>query len=618
MTRLTILATSALGGLLFLSGPAFAQSGSTWASDAPPANPSGVVVTASRLPGALADTPDAYVIDRAQIESRGAVFAADLLAAVPGAVVGENGFGGPSSLSLRGASSDKTLVLIDGVPVNDPSQPQAGFDFSSLDLASTQRIEVLSGPQGALWGSDAIGGVVSITSLEPNGVSLAGEAGSLATYREVASAGVSASAYAAGVAYSGFRTAGVPNADEKFGNTQPDGFNDATVALNVRFDPTDRISLDARARYVHSSDEYDLFSNPRYVSDPTASSVTKSETGYARARVKDMLGFDQELRVDLMGIDRDYYGRYPFGARGDQQAVRWSSTRQTPLWGLQWGLEYKRSAENTGGGPVSRTDDGAFLIGRFSPSDRLSVTASVRQDQYQGFSGQTTGRGQVSYKLGAGFSILASASQGFNAPSVYEITYPCRECVLPGPPKGLKAEQALGEDAALDWRSADGAFGGRVTAFGLSVANQIDYVYPRGYVNLSSADSAGLEFSGDARLGHGLSLRVSYSHIEGVEGTGPAELLRIPRDSGAGSADWQGELWGHKAQGEIGFRGQDQAEDYYGALAPYMIAYANLRYEVMPHLAVTARVENLGNTHYEQSYGYGEAGRMALIGLSWR
>ncbi len=98
-----------------------------------------------------------------RLNRAGAVFAADLLATVPGANIGENGFGGTSSLGLRGASSDKTLVLIDGVPVNDPSQPQGSFNFSSLDLASTQRIEVLSGPQGALWGSDAIGGVVSIT-----------------------------------------------------------------------------------------------------------------------------------------------------------------------------------------------------------------------------------------------------------------------------------------------------------------------------------------------------------------------------------------------------------------------------------------------------------------------
>jgi vitamin B12 transporter len=610
MSRFLILTTTALSGAFVLTVPALAQT-------APETGPE-IVVTAARLPEPLAVTPDAYVIDRSQIESRGAVFAADLLATVPGAVIGENGFGGTASLSLRGASSDKTLVLIDGVPVNDPSQPQAGFDFSSLDLASTQRIEVLSGPQGALWGSEAIGGVVSITSIEPNGVSLGGEAGSLATYRTIASAGVSTSTYAAGVSYSGYRTAGVPNADEKFGNTQDDGFNDTTVSLNARFDPTDAISLDARLRYVHSAEEYDVFSDPRFVYDSTASTVSDNESGYLRARIKDVLGFDQELRADLMGIDRNYYGQYPFGARGDQEAIRWISTRQTPLWGLQWGLEHKRAAENTGDGLVSRNDDGAFLIGRFSPGERLSVTASVRYDQYSGFSGQTTGRGQVSYKLDGGFSLLASASQGFNAPSVYEITYPCLECTVPGPPKGLKAEEAVGEDAALDWRSPNGAYGARVTLYGLNVTNQIDYIYPIGYLNLSSSDSAGLEFSGQAGLGRGFSLRASFAYIQGVDGTGPAELARIPRNSGSGSLDWQGSLWGHGARGELGFRGQDQAQDVYGELRPYMIAYATARFDLTPHLALTGRVENVANSHYEQAYGYGEPGRMLLIGFSWR
>ncbi len=424
--------------------------------------------------------------------------------------------------------------------------------------------------------------------------------------------------YALGVTYSGFRTAGVPSADEKYGNTQDDGFNDTTVALNARFDPTDRISLDARVRYVRSAAEYDVFDDPRFVEDSTASVVNESESGYVRARVKDVLGFDQEVRVDLTGIDRSFYGMFPFSARGDAEAVRWTATHQEKLWGLQVGAEHKRDAQNTGDGLVSRNDDGAFIIGRVTPIDRLSVTASVRQDQYQGFTGQTTARGQAAYEIGWGLTALGSIGQGYKAPSVYEITYPCLECTVVGPPKGLKAEQALGEDLAVDWRSADGKIGGRVTAFGLNVDHQIDYEFPVGYLNLSSVRSTGLEVSGDIKLEHGVSLRVAYTHIEGLDGTTPAQLLRIPRDSGSGSADWGGELWGHKAGAEIGFRGQDQATDFDGPLQPFMVAYANAHFEVTKHLSLTARVENIANTHYEQSFGYGEPGRMVLVGFSWK
>jgi vitamin B12 transporter len=320
-----------------------------------------------------------------------------------------------------------------------------------------------------------------------------------------------------------------------------------------------------------------------------------------------------------MGIDRGYFGQFPFSARGDQQVLRWSATRQTQTWGLQFGAEHKRAAENTGDGLVSRNDDGAFAIGRWSPDDRLNLTVSVRQDQFQGFGGQTTARGGAAWRLGGGFTLLGSAGQGFKAPSVYEITYPCLECTVAGPPKGLKPEQALGEDAGLDWAAADGATRARVTLFGLNITDQIDYLYPVGYLNLSHARSAGLEFSGQRQLGQGFVLRASFAHIEGVDGTGPVQLRRIPRDSGSGSLSWHGQAWaGHGAQAEVGFRGQDQAQDGAGVIQPFMIAYATGRLELTPHLSLTARVENLANSHYEQAYGYGEPGRMVLFGLSWK
>ena len=131
--------------------------------------------------------------------------------------------------------------------------------------------------------------------------------------------------------------------------------------------------------------------------------------------------------------------------------------------------------------------------------------------------------------------------------------------------------------------------------------------------------TAGLEFSGERRLGAGWLVRGSFAAIHGVDGTGPAQLLRVPRDSGSGSLSWQGQAWGGRAaQAEIGFRGQDQAQDYAGVLHPFMIAYARASLTLTAHLSLTTRIENLGNTHYEQAYGYGEPGRMMLVGLSWR
>ena len=126
-----------------------------------------VIVTAARLPSSPDVITGAHVIDRAEIEARGVGFAADLLSTVPGVSLARTGaFGGTAAIRIRGASPDKTLVLIDGVPVNDPSDPNGPFDAGALQAADLERVEILSGPQGSLWGSEAIGGVVAFTTRE--------------------------------------------------------------------------------------------------------------------------------------------------------------------------------------------------------------------------------------------------------------------------------------------------------------------------------------------------------------------------------------------------------------------------------------------------------------------
>ena len=169
--------------ILYATAAAVLLPVSAWAQTPPDDDLPEVVVTATRLLAIVADTPGARIIDRATIDQRGAVFAADILGDVPGLSVYRAGLGGVTSVRIRGASQDKSLVLVDGVPVNDPSQPAGGFDFAGFDLTDVERIETLSGPQSSLWGSDAIGGVIAFTSRELNGLRAGLEAGSFDTRR---------------------------------------------------------------------------------------------------------------------------------------------------------------------------------------------------------------------------------------------------------------------------------------------------------------------------------------------------------------------------------------------------------------------------------------------------
>ena len=575
-----------------------------------------VTVTAARLPALLARTPDAYVVTGDQIDRRQSTFAADILAQVPGVSISENGaFGGASSLRLRGASSDKTLVLIDGVPVNDPSAPAGGFDFSSLDVAEVERIEVLTGPQGALWGSDAIGGVVALTSRETDGVRVFAEGGSLNSYREGVALGRAAPAYAMGLSVSTYRTDGVSKADERDGNTERDGFNTTTVSANLRANLLeDRVILDARGRFNTAATEYDGFGGPTGVIDSNDASDVRTASGYVRARIRDVLGFDQELRVDLLELDRQYHGAFPFGANGGEQVYRWSAQRRSARWGVAFGAERQDAWENTGDGRQARATNGGYAIGRWSPIAPLTLTGSLRRDDPQAYRGQTTSRIAAAYEAGGGFTLTGSVGQGFKAPSIFETTYPCFECAAPGANAHLRPERAEGWDGGVAWRSPDGALRAQATYFSLRVRDQIDYLYPTGYLNIERVRSTGVEAGGQARLPRGFQLNASYTHDDAVDGTTGARLLKVPRDTGSGSLSWRG----HGLTGELGVRAQAAEPDVDGVVKPFAVAYATASYALRRDLTLTARIENLGNSHYQEAFGYGETGRMVMVGLRWR
>jgi vitamin B12 transporter len=606
MLRSTLLAT-------LLGGPALVLLSQTAAQAQVAVGE--LTVTASRLPSPLSRTPDAYIVTEDLIDRRQSALATDLLATVPGVSFTQSGpFGGVATVRLRGAASDKTLVLIDGVPVNDPTAPAGGFDFSTLDIADISRIEVLTGPQGSLWGSDAIGGVIALTSREPSRLRASVEAGSLATYRETASIGRSSEAYAVGASVSAFRSAGISKADVHDGNSERDGFNNTTLALNGRFALNDRVRLDARARYNHAAVEYDGFGVKTGVADSNDNSDTDTATGSLSAQIRQVLGFDHELRVDLMGLDRQTHGTFPFNAKGDQQIWRWSAKRQTATYGLAFGLEHKLAGENTGDGRQTQSADSAYVIGRWIPTRKLNLTVSLRRDDPQHYAGQTTARTAVAYEVGAGFTLNGSVGQGFKAPSIFQTTYPCFECASPGPAKNLRPERAEGWDLGWAWRSQDGAVQLEATYFDLRVRDQINYAFPNGYSNIDRVRSTGVEVGGETRLGGGWSVRGSYTHDDAVDAKTAKPLIRVPKNNASGSIAWQGGGW----QADFGVRGQSQTPDSNGPIRAFTVAYAAASFGVTPHLSVTGRLENLADARYQEAFGYGEAGRTVMIGLRWR
>jgi vitamin B12 transporter len=577
-----------------------------------------VVVTATRLPSSITNAPDVEVITDKDIRRHQATFAFDVLALLPSVEITRSGaFGGVTSIQLRGASSDQTLVLVDGAPMNDPTAPAGGFDFSSLDLADVKQIEVLPGPQGALWGSDAIGGVVSITTREPDGWSGSAEGGSFGTLRAAASAGVSRTRQALGASVAWYDTGGISKADAIYGNTERDPFHSFTAQANGRASLTDAVSLEARVRYNKAFAALDSFGGPVGVIDGPDTQHERTVSGFVRADIKGFLGFDHELRVDGMDMDRlndSFFGGFdfPFEAKGRRLDYRWTATRSDRRLGdLLLGAELLDAREDTGSGVQTSRNWAGFAIWRFQPLHGLTTTLSLRRDEPRDYQGVTTARGAAVYELGSGFSLSGSVGQGFKAPSIFQTTYPCFECLPPGPAKGLRPERALGWDVTLAWRSPDGRTTLKATAYRLAVHDQIDYIYPQGYVNLSRTRTIGLEADAETELGHGFSLQARYAHADGRNLETDTPLLRLPSDSGSASLAWQGQ----KASAAVTLRAQSSAADVYGTIRPFAVVDVTGAYALTRRISLTARIQNLADVHYQEAFGYGEPGFGLFAGI---
>lgn len=606
--RSILLTTAALAAALPLSAAR---------AETDPATLPEVVVTATRLPAIVADTPGARVVDAQTIERRGAVFAADILADIPGLSVYRAGFGGVASVRIRGVSQDKSLVLVDGVPVNDASQPAGGFDFSGFDLGDVERIEVLSGPQSSLWGSDAIGGVIAFTSRELDGLRAEAEAGSFSTLRGRLAVGRANEQWAVGAFVSRFDSDGFSAADAANGNTEDDGFENTTVGLNGRFAFDQKVSIDGRLRWSDSFAELDGFGPV----DAADTATTENRSGFARLRAGDVLGLDHQITVAASEIERESVSAYPSVYQGQRTLWRWQadSRDQNAVLTYAFGAEREESEADLNGRTAGLGTTSVFGVARYRPSERLTLNLGLRQDETDDFGGEITGRASAAFAFGAGFVLSGAYGTGFKAPSVAQSV--CDFCfVLPTThPAALVPETAKGGEIALGWTSADRKIDGRLTLYRLEVEDQIDGFFDSGtyefyYVNIDQTRTDGLEFEGFATLGGGWDLSLAYAWTDAMDLGAGTPILRVAEHSGSVTLGWSGE----RLSGALTVRAEGEMPDSGGMRDGFAVANLNGAWTVNDRVSLTARIENLTDTHYQQLRGYGEAGRSAYVGIRLR
>lgn len=577
-----------------------------------------IVVTALAAPQPQAEAGRALtVVTRADIDRAQQASLADLLAVTPGITTTRTGgIGQPTALRLRGAEDAQTLVLIDGVRVNDPASPGAAFDFGTLLTGLVDRVEVLRGPASVTWGSQALGGVVNVsTDLVATGVE--GEYGTHDRARVIGHGSIGGDALRLSAAGGWFRDGGV---SAFRGGNEPDGFEQWAGRLRVSALLSPSLSVAAGGYYADSFVQYDGFPPPFYsFADTPQSSRTKQAVGYASVTL--VTGpLRHKLTASLSDTARDAFdgATRDFAIRGRTQRFAYQGDAAlSPALRVVFGAEHEWSRLKDAARQSSAIQSG-YLQLVAKPWAALTLTAGARIDDHRSFGRHATFAGSAALALAPATTLRASFAQGFKAPTLVQLFSAY------GNP-ALAPESADAFDVGLDHRGQ--RWGASLTLFRRTTANQIDFrscygggpalcaTRPFGfYDNLRRTRAEGLELALDAQPTPSLTARASYTLTDARNLDRGERLLRRPLHSGAVSLDWAGPV----ALGATLRFVSDSRDIDFVTYAPTSLdgyALADLRASVpVGPVTLFGRIENLFDARYEQVSGYGTYGRTLYVG----
>ena len=585
-----------------------------------------IVVTASGFEQPRSETGQAIsVLDNARLEELQAISIIDALRTLPGVAIATRGpVGSQSSVFLRGGNSSQTLVLIDGVRINDPSSPNAAFDFGALLTGNVGRVEVLRGPNSIIWGSQAIGGVVNVQSLSPTqalAVNAGAEYGFADTLRANANLSGTSGLFEGSIGGAFYRTDGI---SALAGGAEKDGFENWAANGRLKVNVAENFALDFRGYYNRGTIEFD---SPFGVgADGLPVARNRQFIGYVGANFDLADGRFQNrvsyARTDItrVGTDPVVFSFNNFDVKGTIDRFEYHSAFDvTDAVTLVFGADHERTFASTSfeGAPadIARnqvTSGFGQLIVR--PVTGLTITGGVRYADYSDYGGQTTLGGNIAYTPNGGDTVLrATYGEGFRAPTLSEGQPPF------GNPN-LKPETARNFDLGLEHRFLDNNALVYATYFNRKSSDLIAFSFTTFQSeNIDEVDTDGIEVGFALQPTDGLNIQANYTLTNAINRSAGANLgnrlaLR-PQHSGSLTIDWQ-TPWRLKLGASVLFAGDsfDNASNSV-RLDGYTLAHLRASYPLNDQLELYGRVENLFDTQYVQVAGFNTYGRNAHFGI---
>jgi vitamin B12 transporter len=597
-----------------------------------------MVITANRTETKVKEVGSSLtVISADEIQKRQVLTVAEALRLVPGIdVINSGGLGRMTRVYTRGAGSGQTLVLVDMVEMNDPSDPTGAFDFSNLMADNIERIEVLRGGESALYGSDAIGGVINIITKKGKGdpkFSLSGQGGSYNTFKLIGTASGQVKDVNYAVSSSETQSHGFSAAETLWDNPERDLYRNTTVDGRFGWDVNKDLDVGASIRYNDGltglDNAFPYPANPQHPNAPAdalgyTQQVSEIYTrGFSHFNLFDSF-WEQTLAVSYSDTSRKY--SYPTGpsylsgsfvgakTKGDWQNVLHLTNKNDLMLGVEDEEDqYESNTEGLGDNFAYNTQ-GYYLTDRFTLFERSFTTASIRYtDNSQSGSLATWSVTEALLIDEIGMKLKANYGTGFKVPTLVELYSP----VSYGGNPNLKAETSTNWDIGFEQGFFERQFQFGATYFNNTFNNLIQgnpSTLNWTMENIGTATAEGAETFIQVQPFDVLSLRANYTYDYTRNLDNNTQLIYRPQNKVNFESNYQ-------LTPKINFNLVVIAVGEKPGISDTTIpgyAIANLAgsYAVIKNVKLFARIDNLFNKNYQEVYGYGTSGLAGFGGVT--